>query len=99
MPVRVAGGQPMTVNVVLTDRDGRVYDDSAELELRSTASSRIATVVAVVGGVALVVLVSLNLFRRHRNAKLRPTPDEDAEAESDEDAEADEDLAEDDANV
>lgn len=96
VPVRVVGSQPMTVNVVLTDRDGRVYDDSATLELRSTASSRIATLVAVVGGVALVILVALNLFRRHRNSLATPASDELAETLSDEDAEADEAEAEED---
>ena len=69
VPVRVIGSQPMTVTVVLTDDEGRVYDDSATLDLRSTAASRIAIVVTVTGGIALVILVSLNLFRRRRNSR------------------------------
>lgn len=67
VPVRVAGSQPMTVRVVLTDADGGFYDDSASLELRSTAANRIATIVVGVGAVALVSLVVLNLIRRRRN--------------------------------
>lgn len=68
VPVRVVSGQPLQVRVVLTDNEGGFYDDSAVLELRSTASSRIATAVAAVGGVALVILVILNLVRRRRAA-------------------------------
>lgn len=86
VPVRVVGSQPMTVTIVLTDKEGRLYDDSAQIDLRSTASSRIATVVAVVGGVALVVLVSLNLFRRHRNTRARRQSQDASEGDSGEDA-------------
>lgn len=50
----------------------------------------------MVGGVALVILVALNLFRRHRNSLATPASDELAEALSDEDAEADEAEAEED---
>ncbi|MEI2716545.1 MAG: DUF6049 family protein [Candidatus Nanopelagicales bacterium] len=66
VPVRVVGSQTMPVDVLLTDRDGELYDDSATIELRSTAATRIATVVVGVGGVALVILTGLNLVRRRR---------------------------------
>ena len=66
IPVKVIGSQPNEVSIVLTDAAGRTYDDTATIELRSTASSRIAVVVTAVGGVALVILVALNLFRRRR---------------------------------
>ena len=74
IPVRVVSSQPMTVSVVITDDEGLPYDDSASIELRSTASSRIATIVTVVGGVALVILVSLNLLRRRRHPAPDPEP-------------------------
>lgn len=76
IPVRVVSSQPMTVTIVLTDDEGMPYDDSGRIELRSTASSRIATIVAVVGGVALVILVSLNLLRRRRRDDPDPVPDD-----------------------
>ena len=65
----------MTVSIVLTDSEGELYDDSASIELRSTAASRVATIVVGVGAVALVILVSLNLMRRRRNRTDEPTPD------------------------
>lgn len=67
VPVRVVGSAPMDVRIVLTDAEGGLYDDSASLELRSTAATRIATIVVGVGAVALVSLVVLNLVRRRRN--------------------------------
>ena len=75
VPVRVVGSQTMTVSIVLTDSEGELYDDSASIELRSTAASRVATIVVGVGAVALVILVSLNLMRRRRNRTDEPTPD------------------------
>ena len=57
VPVRVVGSQTMTVSIVLTDSEGELYDDSASIELRSTAASRVATIVVGVGAVALVILV------------------------------------------
>ncbi len=77
IPVRVVGSQPVPVAVVLTDSEGRVYDRSAQIELRSTASSRVATAVAVVGGVALVILVALNLIRRRHRSQHEAPPAED----------------------
>lgn len=78
IPVKVVGSQPTNVSVVLTDAAGNTYDDSARIELRSTASSRIAIIVTVVGGVALVILVALNLFRRRRSRTPETQPPVDA---------------------
>lgn len=64
IPVRVVGSEPMEVHIVLTDRHGNAFDSSARLELRSTASSRIAAIVSVIGGVTLLVLVGLRFWRR-----------------------------------
>jgi len=69
VPVRVVGSQPMEVAVVLTDPDGAEYDNSATLEIRSTAATQIAGVVVGVGGVTLAVLVAFNFWRRRRSAK------------------------------
>jgi Family of unknown function (DUF6049) len=69
VPVRVIGSAPMEVSVILTDKDGAEYDNSATLEIRSTAATQIAGVVVGVGGVTLAVLVAFNLWRRRKNAK------------------------------
>ena len=42
----------MPVSILLTDSEGTLYDDSATIELRSTAASRVATIVVGVGAVA-----------------------------------------------
>lgn len=68
VPVQVLGNQPMEVSVVLTDREGNFYDDSATLQLQSTASTRIAAIVAGVGALAFVILVVVRLIRRRRGA-------------------------------
>lgn len=75
VPVRVVGSQTMPVSILLTDSEGLLYDDSASIELRSTAASRVATIVVGVGAVALVILVSLNLMRRRRHRAAEPTAD------------------------
>ncbi|MDZ7578351.1 MAG: DUF6049 family protein [Candidatus Nanopelagicales bacterium] len=64
LPVRIVGSQPMEVAIVLTDRDGNVYDANATLELRSTAASSIAAAVAILAGVALLILVGIRFWRR-----------------------------------
>ncbi len=66
IPVRVLGTQPVQVQVVLSDKSGNVFSDAATLELRSTAATQIAGVIVGVGGGALILLVVLNLWRRHR---------------------------------
>lgn len=66
IPVRVIGSQPVTVDVIITDRDGLPFSKSASFELRSTAATRIAGVIVGVGGVTLAILVALNLWRRRR---------------------------------
>lgn len=76
VPVRVIGSQTMQVDVLLTDREGELYDDSATIELRSTAATRIATVVVGVGGVALVILTGLNLMRRRRTRLQTTEPEQ-----------------------
>ena len=63
IPVEVFGSGPLPVEVVLTDRDGRPFIRTADLVIRSTATSLIAAGVAIIGGVALLVLV-LWRFRR-----------------------------------
>lgn len=67
VPIRVVGSQPMEVSVVLTDAEGGFYDDSATLQLQSTASTRIAAVVAAVAASAFLVLVGIRLVRRRRH--------------------------------
>lgn len=66
IPVRVIGSQPVIVDVVITDREGLPFSNSASFELRSTAATRIAGVIVGVGGITLAVLVALNLWRRRR---------------------------------
>ena len=76
VPVRVVGSQPMSVDVILTDRDGEEFNNSATLELRSTAATQIASVIVGVGGIALAFLVVMNLWRRR--AAAREGADDDA---------------------
>ena len=70
IPVRVLGTQPVDVQVVLSDKNGELYSDAATLQLRSTAATQIAGVIVGIGGAALIVLVALNLWRRHRTREV-----------------------------
>jgi hypothetical protein len=68
VPVKILGSQPMEVTVVITDNDGGIFDDSAKLQVQSTASNQIAALVAAVGALGFVVLVGLRLYRRRQGA-------------------------------
>jgi hypothetical protein len=66
VPVRVIGGDALTVSVQLTDPSGAAFGEPASLELRTTAYSRAALWVAVGAAVILVLLVIFDIVRRGR---------------------------------
>jgi hypothetical protein len=71
VPVRVVGGEALTVSVQLTDPSGRAFGEPASLELRTTAYSRAALWVAVAAAVVLVLLVVFDIVRRARQRGAR----------------------------
>lgn len=71
VPVRVIGGDALTVSVQLTDPSGAAFGQAASLELRTTAYSRAALWVAVAAAVVLALLVVWDIVRRGRQRALR----------------------------
>lgn len=63
IPVEMFGTGPLPVQVTLTDRQGRPFITTADLVLRSTATSTIAGIVIGAGALALILLVIWR-FRR-----------------------------------
>ena len=66
VPVRVVGGEALTVSVQLTDSAGAPFGEPVLLELRTTAYSRAALWVAVAAAAVLVLLVVYDIVRRAR---------------------------------
>jgi hypothetical protein len=66
VPVRVVGGEALTVSVQLTDPSGKAFGTPASLELRTTAYSRAALWVAIGAAAVLVLLVVYDIVRRTR---------------------------------
>lgn len=64
IPVEMFGTGPLPVKVTLTDREGRPFISTADLVLRSTATSTIAGVVIGAGALALILLVIWRFRRR-----------------------------------
>ena len=69
VPVRIVGGDALTVSVQLTDPSGAAFGDPVALELRTTAYSRAALWVAVAAAVVLVLLVIFDIVRRGRQRR------------------------------
>ena len=69
VPVRIVGGDTLTVAVQLTDPRGAAFGDPVALELRTTAYSRAALWVAVAAAVVLVLLVIFDIVRRGRQRR------------------------------
>lgn len=74
VPVRVIGGDALTVAVQLTDPAGTPFGQPVALELRTTAYSRAALWVAIAAAVVLVLLVIYDIVRRSRGRRGRPDP-------------------------
>ena len=66
VPVRVVGGEALTVSVQLTDPSGQAFGEPVSLELRTTAYSRAALWVAVAAAAVLILLVVYDIVRRAR---------------------------------
>lgn len=66
VPVRVVGGEALTVSVQLTDPAGTDFGEAVSLELRTTAYSRAALWVAIAAAVVLALLVVFDIVRRAR---------------------------------
>jgi hypothetical protein len=66
VPVRVVGGEALTVSVQLTDPAGTDFGEAVSLELRTTAYSRAALWVAIAAAVVLALLVVFDVVRRAR---------------------------------
>ncbi len=66
VPVRVVGGEALTVSVQLTDPSGQAFGEPVSLELRTTAYSRAALWVAIAAAAVLVLLVVYDIVRRAR---------------------------------
>lgn len=73
VPVRVVGGDALTVSVQLTDPAGSPFGDQVALELRTTAYSRAALWVAIAAAAVLVLLVIYDIVRRSRGRRSRPS--------------------------
>ena len=69
VPVRVVGGEALTVSVQLTDPSGQAFGEPVSLELRTTAYSRAALWVAIAAAVVLVLLVVYDIVRRARQRR------------------------------
>jgi hypothetical protein len=69
VPVRVVGGEALTVSVQLTDPSGVPFGKPVALELRTTAYSRAALWVAVAAAVLLGLLVVFDIVRRGRQRR------------------------------
>lgn len=66
VPVRVIGGEPLPVQVQLTDPSGVAFGEPVALELRTTAYSRAALWVAIAAAIVLALLVVYDIVRRAR---------------------------------
>ena len=73
VPVRIVGGEALTVAVQLTDPEGNPFGEAVSLELRTTAYSRAALWVAVGAAVVLLLLVIYDVVRRARQRRGRRT--------------------------
>ena len=71
VPVRVVGGEALTVSVQLTDPSGRAFGEPQSLELRTTAYSRAALWVAIAAAVVLALLVVYDIVRRARQRGMK----------------------------
>lgn len=71
VPVRIVGGEALTVAVQLTDTTGAPFGEPVALELRTTAYSRAALWVAVAAAVVLVLLVVFDIVRRARQRRAK----------------------------
>lgn len=71
VPVRIVGGEALTVAVQLTDPDGNPFGAPVSLELRTTAYSRAALWVAVAAAIVLVLLVVFDIVRRARQRRTK----------------------------
>lgn len=69
VPVRIVGGEALTVNVQLTDARGEAFGEPVALELRTTAYSRAALWVAIAAAVVLALLVVFDIVRRSRQRR------------------------------
>ena len=69
VPVRVIGGDALTVSVQLTDPSGKPFGEAVALELRTTAYSRAALWVAIAAAVVLALLVVYDIVRRARQRR------------------------------
>ena len=76
VPVRVVGGDALTVAVQLTDPTGMPFGEPVALELRTTAYSRAALWVAIAAAAILALLVVYDIVRRarQRGARSGETP-------------------------
>ena len=72
VPVRVVGGDALTVRVQLTDPAGTPFGEPVALELRTTAYSRAALWVAVAAAAVLILLVIYDIVRRSRGRRAKP---------------------------
>lgn len=72
VPVRVIGGDALTVSVQLTDPAGQPFGEPVALELRTTAYSRAALWVAIAAAAVLALLVVYDIVRRARHRSRRP---------------------------
>lgn len=57
IPVEVFGSGPLPVSVILTDRDGNPFIETADLVIRSAATALAAALVAIVAAIVFVILV------------------------------------------
>lgn len=64
IPVEVFGTGPLPVSVVLTDRDGRPFVTTGDLVIRATGARVAAALVAILGAIALAILVFWRFRRR-----------------------------------
>lgn len=71
VPVRVIGGDALTVSVQLTDPAGKPFGQPVALELRTTAYSRAALWVAIAAAAILILLVIFDIVRRARQRRGR----------------------------
>jgi hypothetical protein len=74
IPVEVFGTGPLPVSVTLTDRTGRPFITTGDLELRATAANRIAAGFAAAGGAMLVGMVVWRFRRRGTRSEADAQP-------------------------
>lgn len=69
MPVRIVGGDPLSVTVQLVDSRGKAFGLPTTMELRTTAYSRAALWFAMAAAAVLVLLVVYDIVRRARQRR------------------------------